>query len=230
MRFDKKVGRNEKKVLTEMGISSSDKFLSIFFISLIFFSLVININFISCFNFDTTSKNNLGTFKQGECISLFQTCEDCNYVNITSIIYPDGSINYTEGLMTKSGIDYNYTFCDTNNIGDYKYTTHGDKNAEDSTEVLEFRITSSGEGSVENIVFILTMLVFLFSINLLGFFKRNVTITILGGIGLTFLGLYMIQNGIIIFRNDFTLAVSYITLFWGSGSALWASVEQLELF
>jgi hypothetical protein len=228
--IDKKVGRNEKKAETYKAVSSSDKFLPKIFITFIFFSLLININTISGFNFDTNSKNNLGTFKQGDCISLFQTCQDCNYVNITSIIYPDGTVNFTQELMTKKGIDYNYTFCDTMTIGEYKYTTHGDKGGADATEVLDFRITSSGEGSVENIVFIVSMLVFLFSINLLGFFKRNATITILGGIGLTFLGLYMIQYGIIIFRNDFTLAVSYLTLFWGAGSALWASVEQLELF
>lgn len=227
--IDKKKDRNEKKVETYKAISSSDKFLSKIFI-IILFSLLININFISAFDFDTTSNNDLGTFKQGECVSLFQTCDNCSYVNVTSVIYPDGTVNFIQGSMTKQGIDYNYSFCDTNTLGDYKYTTHGDKGGADVTEVINFRITSSGEGSVENIVFIVTMLVFLFSINLLGFFKRNATITILGGIGLTFLGLYMIQNGIIIFRNDFTLAVSYITLFWGSGSALWASVEQLELF
>jgi len=91
-----------------------------------------------------------------------------------------------------------------------------------------FQVTPNGDSSTNNIVFYLIIIFLGYGLNLLGFFNRNTYITILGGIILIFVGLFMIQNGVIIFRDNLTLALSYITLFWGAGSALWAAIEEIE--
>lgn len=214
--------KNKTKAETHRAVSL------LFSFSLIF--SLFSISFISAFNFELEGEKNLGTFKQGDCVSLVEMCDNCSYVNITLIQYPDSSISNVNYLMTKNGFDYNYSFCDTSNLGKYFYNVKGDKDSTDSLERLEFKITSSGNYGASNIVFIVILFFGLYGLNLLGFFNRNATITALGGIALMFLGLYTVQNGIIIYRDNLTLALSYITLFWGIGSALWAIVEELELF
>ncbi len=87
----------------------------------------------------------LGTFEQGECVSLYQFCDDCSYVNITTVQYPNGTIESISEEMTKDDVDYNYTFCSTNNIGDYAYVVKGDTGGSTTTERLTFKITPSGQ-------------------------------------------------------------------------------------
>lgn len=100
--------------------------------------------FISIFLLGIVSSD-LGTFKQNDCVSLYQYCDDCTYVNLTKVQYPNGTISTINEAMTKDDVDYNYTFCDTDDLGDYYYTVKGDKGGEVTTERLEFEITSTGK-------------------------------------------------------------------------------------
>lgn len=72
------------------------------------------------------SKVVLGTFKQGECFNLIQTCANCTSVNITSITYQNISFLASPVKMTKAGTFYNYTFCNTSLRGEYLVTGVGD--------------------------------------------------------------------------------------------------------
>jgi hypothetical protein len=91
----------------------------------------------------------LGTFKQGNCISLYQYCDDCTYVNLTTVQYPNGTIETINEAMTKNDVDYNYTFCSTNDLGTYYYVVKGDAGGSTTTERLGFEITGGGtEASV----------------------------------------------------------------------------------
>lgn len=99
--------------------------------------------FIGMF-FISISSASLGTFRQGYCISLYQYCDDCSYVNLTSMQYPNGTILIINEVMTKQDVDYNYTFCDTNTLGDYYYVVKGDAGGEVSTERLSFEVTGGG--------------------------------------------------------------------------------------
>ena len=176
-----------------------------------------------------TSLETLPRAQQGECINISQTCASCSYVNISSISHRDNStLVQNKGMSSIGNGEWRYEFCDTLLLGRYDVKGQGDIDTIDTSFAVEFEVTPSGEGGVDNIIFYVFVLVFLYVLNLLGFFKRNATVTILGGIGLTFFGLYMISNGIIIYRNDLTLALSYITLFWGGGSSLWAALESFQ--
>src|SRR3990167_9658863 len=81
----------------------------------ILLSLILSIFLIS---FASAAISNLGTFKQGTCVDLLQTCAFCTYNNITSVVYPN-STNAISGEipMTKIGTSYNYTFCNTTALG-----------------------------------------------------------------------------------------------------------------
>jgi len=172
----------------------------------------------------------LGSFKQGEPVDLKQTCDTCTYVNLSKVNYPDSSFVYYEGEMTKNGIDYNYTITDTYTLGCYSYTVHGDKDGSTKAEVIYFKITPSGNSGNENSIFFIFVIILLYVVTFVSFFGRNIPLTILSGMAMTGLGIYIINNGIIVFRDWLTNYVAYVTIAIGAIVALWAVLEELDIF
>lgn len=70
--------------------------------------------------------SSLGTFKQSECVNI-KTILNSTYVNISTISYPNSTIIVSNKDMTKSGLSFNYTLCDTNSFGTYIYDYFDDK-------------------------------------------------------------------------------------------------------
>lgn len=90
------------------------------------------------------TQESFGTFKNGECINLIQTCPDCSYVNITSVLYPNFSLAMEESAMIKLGTTYSKAFCNTSVDGDYIVNGVGDLGGVDTIWVYTFKITPSG--------------------------------------------------------------------------------------
>jgi len=82
--------------------------------------------------------------KQGTCATLSQSCSNCSYVNITTLTYPNGTISYLNSVMTKNDIDYNYTFCDTEQLDWYIYNTKGNPDGITSTQPISIIVTATG--------------------------------------------------------------------------------------
>lgn len=95
-------------------------------------------------NFIIAIETDLDPVERGECQELYQRCDNCSYVNLTKILYPNGTIEIINNTMTQNDIDYNYTFCNTNDIGIYQYTVKGDNNGEVDTATFSFEVTNSG--------------------------------------------------------------------------------------
>jgi hypothetical protein len=186
-------------------------------ITLIIFSILLIGIMCGMVNAESTN-DYLGTFKSGECIQLYQICDTCSYVNLTSIIKSgDNPITTSIGLfMEKSGYDYNYTYCPSS-IGDYKYNMIGDKDGTATQETIDFSVTPSGNGGTPaNIAFFILVILLVYGITLVGYLKTDYYITILGSMAMLFLGIYLFNNGIIIFRDDLTKYVSYLTIGLGA--------------
>ena len=120
------------------------------------------------------SRNSIGVFRQGDCVELIQTCADCTYVKISSVSYPNSTKALELVTMTKTGTFYNYTFCDTSNLGIYKVDGYGDELAVDTVFSYTFEITYSGKNisSAQGILYIilfvvifLTFIITIFGIN-----------------------------------------------------------------
>lgn len=116
----------------------------------------------------------LGVFKQNQCINLIQTCPDCSYSNISSILYPNSSQVLGLVSMTKLGTMYNYTFCNTNTSGIYLVNGYGDLAGTLTTWNYNFEVTPSGTSpsTTQGIIYTVLMLVSLifFLITLYGAF------------------------------------------------------------
>jgi len=92
------------------------------------------------------SSESIGTFKQNENVELYQTCNDCDYVNFTSIKYPNGTAFLKNIETTQEGTYYYYVLDSnyTNNLGTYTYCYEGANSYDSSTGCLEFEITETG--------------------------------------------------------------------------------------
>ena len=140
-------------------------FTSIILLSIIFLPLVFGY------------VESLGSVKQGECIQLPQTCGNCSYVNISSIVYPDKSIEFLSASMQQQGgSSYNYTFCNTTQLGSYIVNTEGDG----VVAPYDFPVTPSGFGDIGSgaglslIAVILIMAIIAIVFFILGFKVNNV--------------------------------------------------------
>jgi hypothetical protein len=72
--------------------------------------------------------------------------------------------------MTKSDVDYNYTFCSTNDLGNYYYVVKGDAGGSVTTERLGFEITGGGTEPSTPQAIMYGIVLFIFLILFLGAF------------------------------------------------------------
>jgi hypothetical protein len=112
---------------------------------------------ISAFGID-----NLGTFKQNDCVNLIQTCSNCSFSNITAVIYPNSTIALAETTMSQSRTYFYTSFCNTSLNGIYIVTGFGDPDGSIQIWDYSFSITPNGEeASVGKAVFYIGLLIVL---------------------------------------------------------------------
>jgi len=183
-------------------------------------SLLILINFSS-------AVGDIGTVKQFDCIDIYNECPTCSYIHLTAIKYPNVTTTTMDITMTKTGNNYEYQFCDTGVIGDYSYTTCGDKNGHETCELITFVVTPSG--FIGTLGFYVLVLVLSLGIMILGFALRDAVIVILSSFGLYFVGLYVLFFGIDGFRDPiYTWAIGIIILMLAAYISIKSALELLE--
>jgi len=89
----------------------------------------------------------LGTFKQNTNIELLQSCSNCSYINISSVIYPNSTQCLSMVEMTKTGTQYNYTSNCSNALGNYIVNGFGDVDGTTTVWAYDYLITPNGEES-----------------------------------------------------------------------------------
>jgi len=174
-----------------------------------------------------TSAATLGNYGLNQCVQLKQTCGNCTYVNITSVtaVTNDGaSVRILGNVpMTKQGVEYNYTFCSTGYVGEYTYITVGNPDGITDTESVTFNV-----GGSNSIILIVVIFVLIYSIGFFGFFGKNIWVSILGGMAMLALGIFVLKNGIDIYRSFITNVVGLITIALGAIFSLTAGVELIQ--
>jgi len=134
----------------------------LFLILLIFSFLITNV---------AASQVNLGTFKQGEDVTLLQICGTCTFNNITSVVLPNSTHLQLDASLTKRGPEFSYIFNQTDLKGVYLVNGFGDLAGTDSAWAYTFTITTTGHefNNSKSIFYIGVMgiLVFFFIITLI---------------------------------------------------------------
>lgn len=165
--------------------------------------------------------------EQNQCASLYQLCDNCTYVNLSSVIFPDNSILNINSAMTKSGVDYNYTFCQTSQIGEYIYNVCGDKDGQFICENLTFKVTPSGFNLTIGYYFLIIILSI--GIIILGYYVQDAWIVMLGSFALVLFGLYILFFGLVGFKDSvYTWGIGIIILMLGIYFGVKASLEKID--
>ena len=103
----------------------------------------------------------LGTFQVDNDVNLIQVCDNSTYSNITRILYPDSTfaLNTEEIMQSNSQDNYNYTFSNTDIIGNYLVLGHCDEDGVDTDWVYDFAITHTGDKvSLSNAIIVIVFL------------------------------------------------------------------------
>lgn len=88
----------------------------------------------------------LGTFKKDSIITLSQTCDNCTFINVTKIKYPNSSETYPNtGMSQPVQGNFNSTLSETSALGEYIVTTCGNPNGYYNCESYNFYVTDTGE-------------------------------------------------------------------------------------
>ena len=101
-----------------------------------------------------------GAKTQNQKIELIQVCDNCTYVNLTTVQLPNSTILTVQTNMTLSGNTYNYSFTGADRLGFYIYTTCGDPDGVYTCKSVDFEVTTTGEKvSLSNAVMVIAFLV-----------------------------------------------------------------------
>ena len=90
------------------------------------------------------TQQTLGTLKKGDDMNLIQTCGNCTFNNISTVLYPNSSIAISNVKMTKDDTFYNYTFNDTQTTGIYIVNGFGDPNGIKTSWAYDVEVTPTG--------------------------------------------------------------------------------------
>lgn len=107
--------------------------------------LIVGVLVILSLSFVTAQVQTLPTQDSDTCVDLPQTCSTCTYVNMVSVKPPLSSIISIGENMTKLGPNFNYTFCNTTELGWYIVTTCGDKDDSYSCTNYDFEVRNGGK-------------------------------------------------------------------------------------
>lgn len=128
---------------------------------------ILSILILGIFLISLTSASDLGIFPKDSCVELYQLCESCTFVNLTSIKIPSFElsdpmeIQIVGELMNSSGFDFTYEYCNTSRVGGYQYNVCGDKGGSITCENIDFRISTDGnELSLSDVVVRIFLIIF----------------------------------------------------------------------
>lgn len=169
--------------------------------------------------------------KQNNDLEFSFTSNNATSCNVTNVILP----NKTSVLINQRLTKFSQTF--TMFISKSNFTLLGDYcfNLEciDNSNAVEsgskcFEVTPSGRNDNSNIYFMIFIIVMIYTITFVGFFGKNEIITILGGMCMMALSIYLINNGLIIYRDWLTNYFAYLTAGLGFILSLIASFSLYQ--
>lgn len=123
-------------------------------------TIFLTIAILLLFNMAPTEAS-LGNFLRGSCVEI-KTISNSSFVNISTISYVNLTVAVANQVMEQNGKTFNFTFCDTDVIGNYIYDFF---DAEGNVFVNDFEITPIGDNiktgdAIVYIILLSTIIVF----------------------------------------------------------------------
>jgi len=167
---------------------------------------------------------------QGQDKLLYQTCNNCTYCNITSVRNEVGTLLLSNTAFDQDGTDYSFNLDggNTTTLGTYSYCYDCGNTEDSETGCIDFKVTPSGRQGNDNIALFIILIVMIYAITFISFFGKNIPLSILTGMMMTFFGVWIIRNGMVIYRDNMTNYFGYVTIFVGAAIALIAAIEWIQ--
>jgi hypothetical protein len=157
----------------------------------------------------TSAIDNLKPAKLNSEYTILQTCATCSYVNI-SISNSNGLIVTNVEMIDNGSGTWTYDITPMT-LGRYDITGQGDLGGVDTSFATYFEVT--GSGLTGTLGFYILILILSLGIIVMGFYMQDATIIILGSFGLSFIGLWILFNGIDGLKDPvYTWAIGLIIL------------------
>lgn len=151
-------------------------------------------------------------------------------VLIINIEYPDGSNAVDNQTLQFQNTYFNYTLPTDQAGTDYKVLIHSTTS---NNTVAEFTYDVTYTGFNETLgnfgIVILFIILVVYVMGSVGFFFNQPIVSLFGGLGMMILGITIINQGILIFRNDLTIAFASITIGLGAYFAIAAAANLADL-
>jgi hypothetical protein len=127
------------------------------------------------------------------------------------VTLPDGVGALGLTAMTKSGIEYTYSFCNTTQSGTYNVNGYGDAGGAMTKWNYVFEVTPSG-GAESNTAFFLILIAISLGLLLLGFTFHNYIFSFIAGLSFAITGVYGMIYGYGDVTNLYSRMMSYIII------------------
>jgi uncharacterized protein YxeA len=172
----------------------------------------------------SASVETLKPAKLNQQYTIIQVCQDASYVNL-SVSNLNGNVLVNKG-MTLNGTQWEYQFTPTQ-VGRHDVTFISNGCSDDNGRAASyFEVT--GSGFIDSLGFYFLILILSFGVILLGLYMQDATIVILGSLGLYFIGLYILFNGIDGLKDPtYTWAIGIIVLMLAAYISFKATSEFL---
>ena len=154
----------------------------------------------------------IGPFKQHDCVKLPQTCSNCTFTNLSKIQYPDSTISIYNSVMTKDSSEFNYTFCNTSQIGNYIITTCSDVDGILTCVSYTLNITPTGGDRINSLGIFIILVIISIAILIIAMVFQNGYIGFISGCLFLVTGVYTMIYGLGNLSDTWTRAVAYVIL------------------
>ena len=191
-------------------------------LNLILLTLVLSLTLVQAIEIEPAT--------QGQDKLLYQTCNNCTYCNITSARNEVGNLLISNVAFDEDGTDYSFILDggNTTTLGTYTYCYDCGNLANSETGCIDFKVTPSGRDGNENIAFVIILIVMIYTVTLLSFFGKNIPLSAMTGMLMSFFGVWIVRNGIVIYRDNLTNYFGYITIAVGAIISLTALIEWIQ--
>ena len=170
-------------------------------------------------------------FKQGSCIQLTQSCDNCTSVNFTGVTYPNGVFELLGIQGENHGTIFNQSFCNTSQVGTYIINTLGDLDGKKTVGNYNFYINPSGmtfNNVLYDYLFFALITIILYLILFMAFKNIDKNMAMLSSFGILALGVYIFVNGIANLNNIYTNAFSIINIGLGAYVLIRSAIELIQ--
>ena len=164
--------------------------------------------------------------KQNTCLNLIQTCGLCTQNNITNVLYPNTTQAVGIVEMTKDGGVYNYTFCNTSEIGTYVVNGIGDLEGDGIGVIWRYTFEVNPTGGLEKNTTMFLIFIFVSTgLLLISLLFKNYIFAVISGFSFLITGVYTMINGFGFITSANTQMLSIIIIGFGAIVTITAGLE-----